>query len=265
MSLAFEPSSALALLNKLEATLRALPADSLVRQRVTRETALALTAKVLELAEALKALIEGTLLPHAAAPRLEELATLANRALAFYMADLLIESGWTPERKQRRAELAARLREHDVAFLTWARALFLGDAAVTAEIDKIASGTGHRDDADDVLRLTALFARHWERVKDYLPFDAAAREQAAAEATAMLALLDSAGAETDPSRDLARRAYSYWANAYDEIVALGRYLLRREADIKAKLPGLVEPRTATTAAASVPEAPVAPAPAESEA
>lgn len=180
--------------------------------------------------------------------RKQELAGIADRAWAFYAADLAATELDTDEAKAELAALAARVAKHDRELSKWARPLF-GDEPGAAEVlDDIARGRGRRDDADDVLRLVKLFRKGWEQIEAKQLVSAETLDEAEADAKQLLDHLSTSA--SDPARDLAARAYSAWARDYQELKDLGRYIARADADAAARFPGI---HTAISRASKKPE------------
>ncbi|HSN99152.1 MAG TPA: hypothetical protein VLS89_12745 [Candidatus Nanopelagicales bacterium] len=237
--------------------LLALPDGSLERPRIARERAMQLTTILRGEFEPLLPRLPALFQPDVAAARAADYQALEPRALVFYAADLAAESPWTSDQKASRAELVVKVREHDDALSQWAVPLFRKDPVASQEVADILRGRGIRDDAEDTVRLVALFRRHWANVKGKTPITAAYLEEAERDATALVAILDEAeGVTTGSPKDLRRRAYSWWAEAYQEIFDLGRYLLRADPAAAERLPAISAERSAPE------KSPAEPAPAE---
>jgi len=216
-----------------------LPDDSLQRPRIARERATQLTTILRrEFTPLLPRLPEELAKPRVA-ERKADFEALEPNVLVFYAADLAVETPWTSEQKQRRAELVAKVRQHDDHLSSWAVPVFKRNKEARAIVSDILRGRGIRDDADDTVRLVALFRQHWATVKGKTPITAEELTEAEAEATELLQILDADDANTKGSpRDLRRRAYSVWYWSYQEIFHLGRYLLRHDPDAALRFPAI---------------------------
>ncbi|HLT37176.1 MAG TPA: hypothetical protein VK034_12860 [Enhygromyxa sp.] len=168
-----------------------------------------------------------------------EIDRLDRRAWVFYAADLAAEEIHSNTIKKERRELAKVVAEHDRFLFKWATPLFGDDPDHAQTLRDISRGTGARDDAEDVLRLVAMYRANWKQVEHQQKAVSKARlEQAAADAARQLDYLRNSSA--NPARKLADAAYSLWYHDYDELMQLGRYLTRREPDSTLRFPGVRE-------------------------
>lgn len=104
---------------------------------------------------------------------------------------------------------------------------------------------GRRDDAEDVLRLVALYRENWDQVKELQKAVTEARlEQAVADATKQLDNLRNG--VPNPARRLAEAAYSLWYADYNALMQLGRCLTWRDGESLERFPGIRELRTASS-------------------
>jgi hypothetical protein len=186
--------------------------------------------------------LDRLLMPHVAKQRKAELGQLHRRAWVFYAADLAAEELRADTSRLHLRALAKVVGEHDRFLFKWATPIFADHPVHGPTLRDISRGAGRRDDAEDVLRLVALFRDQWDAVKEQVPAVIVERlDQAAADATEQLAAL--AGSGASPLRKLADAAYTLWYRDYDEVIALGRYLSRREADARDRFPGVRNPGT----------------------
>jgi hypothetical protein len=232
--------------------LLALPGDRLMRARIPRERVEQLTAVICsEFRPLLPRLVE-ELSPARAAERTADYEALEPRAQVYFAADLAVEEPWTAAQKARRAELAARVREHDERLSGWAVRLFEQDEEARAVVEDILRGKGIRDDAEDTIRLVALLRRHWDAVVGKVPATEAELAEADAEAQELVQILDAMeGAAPGSPRDLRRRAFTWWFQAYTEIFLLGRYLLRHDVVAAERFPAVPAERAALVAGGRV--------------
>lgn len=232
------------LLEDARPALLALPANALERPRIPRERALSLTRMVKREFQPLVGRLGEELSAKRAAERKADFESLEPRALIFYAADLAVENPWASEKKTRRADLVKKVRDHDQTLSGWAVPLFRSHPEAKAVLRDILRGRGIRDDADDTLRLVALFRKHWGDVNGKVPVTTKQLSQAETEATELLQILDSSDSNEDGSpKDIRRRAFTYWLTPYSEIFHLGRYLSRGEPDVAQRFPGIAAERT----------------------
>lgn len=227
------------LLDSAMPEIQALDPEHYIRRAVSRPRVLELTNILLMSWATLVDAIDQELSPLLAKQRKLELGRLDARAWTFYKADLAAEELHANVVRTQRRALARAVAEHDRFLLKWATPLF-GDDPVHAEtLRDIARGTGARDDAEDVLRLAALFRSNWDKIealqqivtRSYL-------DHAVADATRQLDVLRNG--MTNPARKLADAAYSLWYRDYYELMHLGRYLCRGELDANSRFPGVRE-------------------------
>jgi hypothetical protein len=239
-----EPKKMNKLFEEARPALLALPAETLERPRIARERALALTRIVKREFQPLLSRLGDELSAKRAAERKADFEAVETRALIFYAADLAVENPWSSDKKTRRAELVKKVREHDQTLSGWAVPLFRSHPEAKATLKDILRGRGIRDDADDTLRLVALFRKHWGDVNGKVPVTAKQLSQAETEATELLQILDLADSDENGSpKDIRRRAFTYWLAPYAELFHLGRYLARGEADVAQRFPGISAERT----------------------
>ncbi|WP_437827416.1 hypothetical protein [Sorangium sp. So ce1153] len=253
-----EPKRMNDLFAEAKPTLLELPSDSLERPRVSRERALQLTAALRQEFASLMPRLAEELSPAKARKRKADFEALEPRALVFYAADLAVDAPWTSVQKERRAALARKVREHDELLSAWAVPLFRKDEEASAAVADIQRGKGTRDDAEDTVRLVALFRKHWPAVKGQTPIKESYLDEAEADATELLGLLDVGETSALGSpRDLRQRAYTHWLAAYLEVFHLGRYLQRHDPAAAERFPAVAAERSA--AAPQTAPAPAAPA------
>jgi hypothetical protein len=224
------------LLEQARPELDKLEDNTLQRPAVARERAVELTKIVRDSWAGIVAMIDAELSPERAALRKAELAGLDDRAWVFYAADLRASEPDPDAIRARRSELSEQVAGHDRTLMMWAAPLFHDDPARAETLQDISPGTGRRDSAEDVLRLVELFRGAWDQVGGQTPVDEAMLAKAEADAAALLNLLR--GDAKSPARLLATQAYTAWARDYDELVDLGRYLTRHDADSSARFPGI---------------------------
>jgi hypothetical protein len=216
-----------------------------VRRLVSRQRALELDELLLGSWAPLVDWIEEELSPARAEQRKTELKRLDTRGWVFYAADLAADEIHSNINRKQRRELAKVVGGHDRFLFKWATPFFGDDPEHAETLRDISRGTGLRDDAEDVLRLVALFHANWAQVKDQQTVVTEAYlEQAAADAAKQLDLLRNGLA--NPARKLADAAYSLWYFDYVELMHLGRYLTRRDADSTLRFPGVRELPTGGT-------------------
>jgi hypothetical protein len=216
-----------------------LPSETLLRPRITRERASSLTSTLRREFQPLLSALDSELSPARAAERKADYEALESSVLVFYAADLAVETPWTSGQKARRNELVMKVRNHDAMLSAWAVPVFRGNKEVMVVLANILRGRGIRDDADDTVRIVALFRKHWSDVKSMMPITEQNLTTAEEEATELLQILDgSENPATGSPRDLRRRAYTVWHRAYTETFHLGRYLSRHDPEAAKKFPAI---------------------------
>jgi hypothetical protein len=217
--------------------LEAVDPAQFVRRLVLRARVVELTDITLRSWMPLVEQLDELLTPNVTKQRKAELEQLNRRAWIFYAADLAAEELRADTGRLHQRAMAKIVAEHDRFLFKWATPMFAEHPVHGPTLRDISRGAGRRDDAEDVLRLVALFRDQWNAVKDQLPAVTAERlDQAAADATEQLASL--AGSGASPLRKLADAAYALWYRDYDELIALGRYMSRREPDALERFPGV---------------------------
>ncbi len=181
-----EPKKLNELFEAKKPSLLALPADVLLRPRISRERAARLTGILRRAFEPLLPLLPSELSASRAAERALDFEVLEPNQLIFYAADLAVETPWTSDQKARRSELVARVHKHDEILLGWAKPALRTNKDASLLLADIQRGRGIRDDADDTLRLVALFRSHWASVNGKIPISQADLETAETEATELL-------------------------------------------------------------------------------
>jgi hypothetical protein len=254
-----EPTKMHALFAAAKSELLAMDESKLQRPRVFGERATQLTAALVKEVQPLVARFAEELAPARVAQRSADLAAVTPNAQIFYAADLAVEDPWTSEQKARRDELVKKVREHDETLSAWAVPLFKNDPKARDIVASIVRGRGIRDDANDTVRWVSLFKDRWSEVEGKTPVTLATLDVAEAEATELLAILDASGDESKGSpRDLRRRAFTRWANGYNELADVARYLLRADPEAVARIPAIAAERGASE---PTPDAPPSPTPA----
>lgn len=234
------PSDLDKLLQEARPELEALDPVLFVRRIVSRTRVVELTDTTLRSWKPLVEQLNKLLTPDVAKQRKLEIDRLHQRAWVFYAADLAAEERRADTGRLHRQALAKVVAEHDRFLFKWATPVFADHPVHGPTLSDISRGVGWRDDAEDVLRLVALFREHWDDVKDQVPAVTPERlDQAAANATTQLASLGNA--KTNHLRKLADAAYSLWYRDYDELIGLGRYMSRREIDVMDRFPGVRSP------------------------
>lgn len=165
---------------------------------------------------------------------------LEHQALVYYGADLAWQNT-VPDSMPRaeRKRLAALARLWDGRLMKQARAIFDGDEDIEAILLDIQSGNGIRDDAEDVLRLLALFIERWEAVGARLTWTRAELETLEAEMTALIKVLRPVAIVEQAAAVLRQQAFTRFVRTYNEVLSACRYLARNNPDALAELKGLV--------------------------
>lgn len=168
------------------------------------------------------------------------LAVLGNQAMAYYGSDLAWQNALpdvTPRAERKR--LAALARLWDPRLMKQARAQFDGDELIEPILLDIQTGTGLRDDAEDVLRLLALFFERWDVVGARLPWTRAELEAVEAEMTRLVQMLRPQGIAVHAATVLRQQAFTRLVRTYNEVLDAARYVARSKPEVLARLKGLI--------------------------
>lgn len=231
------------LLDRFRSELMALKDEAVHPPKVPRARVVELTRILLASFAKVDAQLSEELSPARAAQRRQQAQRMQDRALTYFAADLERERSLGGERT-RRAELAAIVAQHDQYLLKWAWPLFSDDKETADVLADISRGTGHQDDAEDVLRLVKLYRSQWHLADGQTPVTRARLDAAEADATEMVTLLSSD--TPNRVRDLAWRAYTAWRQDYVDLMALGRYLMRHMDNVDLMFPGIFAARVPST-------------------
>jgi hypothetical protein len=219
--------------------LDAYEAPKRVHRIVTRRRVVDLSETIVESWAPMVGLIEEVLSPAQAELRKAELERLDRRAWIFYAADIAAEGPNANLSVAQAAQLAAVVLEHDHYLMSWAWPM-LGkkDPGHAATLRDISRGSGRWDDADDVQRLVSLFKDNSDQIPENPFITEAYLDKAALDAAKQLDYLRSR--KQNKARKRANAAFAMWFLDYDELMHLGRYLTRREADSLLRFPGVRE-------------------------
>lgn len=228
------PANLSKLLDDARPALAQLDASTLAQRKISRGRVRELTGVLLPSFAAIDEQLDVELNDERAATRRKEAAGLDLRAWVCFAADLEADGVFADTVKQRRDALAVRVAAHDRTLFKWAKPLFEDDHAET--LADIQRNNGRRDAAEDVLRLVKLFRDNWAAAAGKSGITQAYLDEAALDATTLLDLLRPS--KLNPARDLAARAYTAWATDYNQLMELGRYLTRDEADSATRFPGI---------------------------
>ncbi|MCG8424719.1 MAG: hypothetical protein MJE77_43065 [Proteobacteria bacterium] len=226
------------ILQRHQPELLALDPSILVFPRASRARVVAVTNTLIENFRPI--VLEDELSKVRAVQRRAQLGGLEERALAYYAADLARAESASDE-QTRRAQLSERVADHDRYLFKWAQPLYGDDPELAAVLADIKRGRGLQDDAEDVLRLVGLYRTHWDRAAGQVPVTPQRLDQAEADATEMVTLLDAS--PLDKKRDLAWRAYTMWRKDYHDLMNLGRYLLCDTKGVESMFPSIGVGRT----------------------
>jgi hypothetical protein len=167
------------------------------------------------------------------------LAALGNQAMAYFGSDLAWQNALpdaTPRAERKR--LAALARLWDPRLLKQAKAQFDGDELIEPILLDIQTGTGVRDDAEDVLRLLALFFERWDVVGARLPWSREELEALEAEMTKLVKVLRPVGIAAQAATVLRQQAFTRLVRTYNEVLEAARYVARSQPEVLAQLKGL---------------------------
>ena len=241
-----DPSAASAALQKLDARLKALPADRLVAPRADAKLAALAALSVADRLQAPEMRARFLRLPK---EELEpaHLDDLRDAAWAAWHAksqlDAAVAGASEPPLPGELVERAAALKERMLRVL---RYWLEDDAGVTKQLAPLGRRKGSAELAADLLKLAGLYREKKSiieaDVKHYRTDDADQAEQLSAEA-AKLSGARRAEAEARGG-ELVSRAFSLLLQIYQEVRAAGLYLYRNEnaAELFPALTGQVAPR-----------------------
>jgi hypothetical protein len=167
------------------------------------------------------------------------LAALGNQAMAYFGSDLAWQNALpdvTPRAERKR--LAALARLWDPRLMKQARAQFDGDALIEPILLDIQTGTGLRDDAEDVLRLLGLFFERWDVVGARLPWSREELEALEVEMTRLVKVLRPVGIAAQAATVLRQQAFTRLVRTYNEVLDAARYAARSNPAALAMLRGL---------------------------
>ncbi len=167
------------------------------------------------------------------------LAALATQAMAYFGADLAWQNSLpdtTPKADRKR--LAALARLWDPRLLKQAKAQFDGDELIEPILLDIQTGTGLRDDAEDVLRLLAIFFERWNAVGARLPWSREELEALEVEMTKLVKVLRPVGIAAQAAKVLRQQAFTRLVRTYNEVLEAARYVARSNPAVLGTLRGL---------------------------
>lgn len=171
-------------------------------------------------AEAAKPEAERAFTPSHLAALQANVAGIIDAALVFYGADSALGIA-VPVPDSERKEVADKVRNWDVELFGWLWAKLRKDTELRPLLERIRSGQGRKDDAEDVMAQVGLARRLPE---DQRPWTLEQLAEAETDATRQLQLLKQSGAATDEARVLRNRAWARFAVRYEQLRGAGLYL-----------------------------------------
>ncbi len=178
---------------------------------------------------------------------------LLEQAFVFHAASMEAERPWSSQQKQEFQELAAKIRDYDVRWMKWNRALYHGDATANDTLDKIHAGRGYIDDAEDVIALVNLLLAYSGTLFPNPFFTEKEVRGVEAEARKFLWWLQGRDETTPPKGsppDLRIRAYNLWLNTYNTVARAGRDMTDDEAEGLRRFPRISSLKTRAYSASS---------------
>ena len=227
------------LLKNCTAALLALNLESLMSELVSRgrsyELTLILLANIAKLFAAMSSVFTEEYI--------QKLKTLAEElpdlVMVYYAADLKNENPWSEEQKKRKKELVSKVRGYDKFMFDCLWLLFKDHPELGPTLKDIKKHRGHRDGADDIIRMSEVGKENWDDIVGKSPLTLEYINQAESDANEFVKLLDIADQKSpDSPRQMKRRAYTMWHTAYKELCLAGRFLLRHQEDAKEQFPGV---------------------------
>ncbi len=259
------PTDAALAFAKLEAKIEALPAEEVRPVNIDIPQAVAIAVGAAPHLHALRARFIDEL-PRFPIAYVDEIATYA---LAAWFAHLLALPATAEGQLAVLLEEAAPLRQ---GLLVAAEALAHKGHLDPTMVEAIREGRGNIDTANDLVSLSALFTREWEKVGHKTAVEWPEVKRASELGPAILVALgarDQPGIKTPNAADPAQRrqrACTLFVRAYDECQRGVSYLRWHEGDMDAIAPSLWtgrgrRPSASRDTASPAPEASVAPSPA----
>ncbi len=167
---------------------------------------------------------------------LDMVDSLEGRALALWAA----QSRWLNARKASNSEKldqwVERGEELRTELLDAADYIWRKDSDTLLLLRDIRQGSGNKDLADDLLRLSQLFQDRWNTASNRTDVTLEMVNEASELSTRLLsALMDEKVRENLDTRN---RAWTYFLNAFEEVHDAGRYLYRRTPEAMTRYPSL---------------------------
>ncbi|MEM1007444.1 MAG: hypothetical protein AAGJ35_00435 [Myxococcota bacterium] len=221
-----------------KAMLLSIVEEEIKKPFIVRERALELTHHLREAFAPLLPKLEEEFSPK----RVSEIETAYEQLVVylflFYAASMTAEKPWTEQNKADFQRLIRQVRDNDIRYMKWSRALFHGDKEKNELLDQIQRGRGYQDDAEDVIALTQLL------LSSNLPFPNGFIEEkelrtAEADARRCLWLLtgqDNNKAPKGSPHDLWHRAYTLWAQTYNALARVGHLLTKDPKEAAQRFP-----------------------------
>lgn len=229
--------------SNLRQTWMIIDAKTLVRPHVGREDVLNLTTHVKESFVGIETLLTDIFSKDHEAKIRDAYARVDDAALGYYQAEIEWESSLVLPVGVDFKKHFGMVREDDKKLFDWAVGPFRENEAAQAVLADIRSGTGRRDDAEDVVRLVGLYRQYGVRTSDITDAYLDAAEE---RATAQINYLRSSNPDTTGSfADIRRRAYTHWVELYNIIVRAGRYVTKDPEQGAALFPGAHPSRNPT--------------------
>lgn len=167
----------------------------------------------------------------------EVAAGIARSSGALWQADVLLRQVVTPTGLLD--EILAKATPLRSRMLNAAMYLWLDDAELGPQVAEIRSGSGHMDQADDLVALATLFDQRFAEVKDSSKVTRGDVGLAAELGMALMKSLDPPGsAEIDRARDLRNRAGTYLRRQVDLVRAAAGYVHRDDPEALRAYPSL---------------------------
>jgi hypothetical protein len=187
---------------------------------------------------------------------------LHDLALATWYAQVLpdkAEANALPALVEEATQLKRKLLVH-------ADSLAMSGVLEQARVDEIRAGRGHRDLAQDMTKLNALYSVAWDAIKERQMVTEKEVKRAGALGVSLMEALGEHDLPARPSTEvsaaeLRSRTFSLLAKTYGEVQSALRYLRRNEGDWEEIAPTMfVRDRVVRKKSEAPPATPVAPVP-----
>ncbi|MEM1010500.1 MAG: hypothetical protein AAGJ35_16015, partial [Myxococcota bacterium] len=208
-----------------------IPDEKVRTPRVSPERAMELSQMVLTAWVPFKTVLSKIFSPK----RIEELERavhmLPTTLFVFLAATLEASTSWSEKEKQRFRALAKKVQRDDLLYMNFCRTVFVSNVEMEKKLDQIQAGRGHQDSAEDVIELTHIIRSSPEVTLPNMFFSEQDVRQSQEDAIQFMWMLKGRQEGKAPKAsppDIWHRAYTQWAETYEQIAFTGQYLCALE-------------------------------------